>query len=281
MTDAIEARPEASLGGRLRGLTAFVTGSTTGIGEHIATCFALEGARVAVHGPDGAGAEAAAAGIRGRGGDAVPVSGDLGDPSVPPRLADRAIDLLGHLDILVNNAAAKTRTNLESTDAQAFDRIIAVNLRAPLLLVRAFLPHFRARRGGAVLNIGSVNAYCGERDLLAYSISKGGLMTLTRNLADAHAAEGIRVNQLNLGWVLTPGEDEIKRSEGFPPGWAGTLPTEVAPTGHLLHPDEVARLALAFVEPSAHRVSGAVVDIEQYPLIGRNPPKTWPRPGVF
>jgi len=259
--------------GRLHGMTALVTGSTTGIGQHIARRFAMEGASVAVHGPGKAEAEASAADIRARGGEAVSVAGDLGDPSVPARLATEATELLGHVDILVNNAALKTRTNLESTDAAAFDRIIAVNLRAPLLLARSFLPHFRARGGGAVLNIGSVNAYCGERELLAYSISKGGLMTLTRNLADAHAAEGIRVNQLNLGWVLTKGEDAIKQSEGFPPGWSEMLPTEVAPTGHLLHPDEVASFALAFVEPCAHRVNGAVVDLEQYPLIGRNPPK--------
>jgi NAD(P)-dependent dehydrogenase (short-subunit alcohol dehydrogenase family) len=189
-------------------------------------------------------------------------------------LAKRAIELLGHVDILVNNAALKTRSNLESTDAAVFDQVIAVNLRAPLLLARSFLPHFTACGGAAILNIGSINAYCGERDLLAYSISKGGLMTLTRNLADAYAAEGIRVNQLNLGWVLTQSEDELKRAEGFPPGWAEKLPTEVAPTGRLLDPDEVAHFALAFVEPSAHPVSGAIVDIEQYPLIGRNPPKT-------
>jgi NAD(P)-dependent dehydrogenase (short-subunit alcohol dehydrogenase family) len=264
---------EIAPGGRLRALTAIVTGSTTGIGECIARRFALEGARVIVHGPDETEAEGIATDIRRGRGDAVAVGGDLSDPSVPGTLVARAIKVLGHVDILVNNAALKTRTNLETTDAAAFDRILAVNLRAPLLLARALLPHFRARRDGAILNIGSVNAYCGEPDLLAYSISKGGLMTLTRNLADAHSMEGIRVNQLNLGWVLTPGEDELRRAEGFPAGWPERLPPGVAPSGTLLRPDEVAHFALAFVEQSARRVSGAVVDLEQYPLIGRNPPK--------
>jgi NAD(P)-dependent dehydrogenase (short-subunit alcohol dehydrogenase family) len=211
--------------------------------------------------------------IRSAGGAATALSGDLGDPLVPASLAVAAGEALGGVDILVNNAALKTRSNLETTDAAAFDRMIAVNLRAPLLLVRALAAGFRARGGGVVLNIGSVNAYCGEANLLAYSISKGGLTTLTRNLANAYAAEGVRVNQFNPGWVLTKSEDEIQQAAGFPSDWWQHLDPSMAPSGSLLDPDDIAHFALAFVEESAHRISGAVVELEQYALVGRIPTK--------
>lgn len=259
--------------GRLAGQGALVTGSSAGIGEQIARTFAREGARVLVHGLDEAGTRSVAEDICAQGGTAFAFPVDLGQPGAPEALVQRALELLGDVGILVNNAALKDRTNLETTDAAAFDRVLAVNLRAPLLLTRALLAHFRARGGGAVVNIGSVNAYCGERDLLAYSVAKGGLMTMSRNLADAYAAEGIRVNHLNLGWVLTDSEDRIKRAEGLPPGWSARLPLATAPSGDLLHPADIAHFVLAFVEGGAHRVSGAVVDLEQYPMIGRNPPK--------
>jgi NAD(P)-dependent dehydrogenase (short-subunit alcohol dehydrogenase family) len=268
--------PTDASAGRVAGRTALVTGSTMGIGEAIVRRLAAEGARVLVHGPGLSEAEEVAAAIRAGGGLAEAVAGDLSDPLVPDLLASAAVDLLGSVDILVNNAALKTRGDLAATDAAAFDRMLAVNLRAPLLLIRALLPHFRAQGGATVLNIGSVNAYCGAPDLLAYSLSKGGLMTLSRNLADAYGAEGIRVNHLNLGWVLTPSEEVIFRDAGFPDGWDRHLPPEIAPSGSLLDPDDVAHFALSFVESSAHRVNGAVVELEQYPMIGRNPQKQAP-----
>lgn len=266
---------EAAPGTRLSGQGALVTGAVRGVGAAIARRFAAEGARTLVHGLELGPAEELVGSIRASGGDAAAVAGDLADPTVPERLAAQAIEILGHVDILVNNAALTTRSNLATTGADLFDEIMAVNVRAPLLLIRALFHHFRDIGGATVLNIGSVNAYCGERDLLAYSISKGALTTMSRNLADAHATEGIRVNHFNLGWVLTEREDELKRAEGFPAGWAEALPPSLAPSGSLQRPDEIAHFALAFVERS-HRVNGAVVDLEQYPMIGHNPPKPPP-----
>ncbi len=228
---------------------------------------------MAVHGLVVEEADVVAASLRSAGGRAIALGGDLGQPLVPEALAAQALDAFGRVDILVNNAAVKTRSDLESTDAAVFDGVLAVNLRAPLLLVRALLPAFRSQHGAVVLNIGSVNAYCGERGLLAYSIAKGGLMTLSRNLADAYATEGIRVVHLNPGWVFTESEEMLKRAEGMAPGWQDRLAPAVAPSGALLCPEDIAHYALAFAEDGAHRVSGAVVDLEQYPLIGRNPPK--------
>ncbi|MES2570973.1 MAG: SDR family oxidoreductase, partial [Verrucomicrobiota bacterium] len=119
----------------------------------------------------------------------------------------------------------------------------------------------------------SVNAYCGEPNLLAYSISKGGLMTMTRNLADAHGAEGIRVYQFNVGWTLTANEAETKRKERFPENWPARLPKVYAPSGRLLAPEEIAAAAVFFLSDEAALVNGSVLDFEQYPMIGRNPAK--------
>lgn len=259
---------------RLTGKVALVTGSTTGIGEAIARRFAQAGARIMVHGQRQEEAEPVVQAIREAGAADVDFFvADLQHPDECEALIATTMARFGMLNILVNNAAQMTRSDLETTDADTLDRTIAVNLRAPLLLVRAALPHFRRASGGAVLNIGSINGYCGERNQLAYSISKGGLMTLSRNLADAHGAENIRVNHFNLGWVLTPNEYALKRREGLPEDWPQRLPSTVAPSGRLLSPEEIAHFALMFVSDEGALVNGAVLDLEQYPMIGRNPTK--------
>ncbi|RYG37900.1 SDR family oxidoreductase [bacterium] len=240
---------------RLKDKIILITGSTTGIGEGMARVFADEGATVAIHGLGEDG------------------SGDLEDPAVPARLIEATVAHYGRIDGLVNNAATMTRGDLEATDAETFDRTIAINLRAPLLLIRAALPHFQKQGGGRVLNIGSVNGYCGERTQLAYSISKGGLTTLTRNLADALGPEGVRVNQINVGWTLTPNEHALKQREGMPEDWPSRLPKTFAPSGRLLAPEDVAWAAVYLMSDEAALLNGAVIDLEQYPVIGRNPSK--------
>ncbi|HZP84013.1 MAG TPA: SDR family oxidoreductase [Chthonomonadaceae bacterium] len=260
---------------RLRDKVALVTGSTTGIGEAIARCFAREGARVMVHGLETAEGEQVVRAIREAGpGEADFLPGDLEAPETAADLVEKTVARFGGIHILVNNAALKTRSDLETTDAAVFDRMMAVNLRAPLLLIRACLPHFRRAGGGSVLNIGSVNGYCGERNQLAYALSKGGLMTLSRNLADAYGPEGIRVNHFNVGWVLTANEYALKVKEGLPEDWPEHVSRTFAPSGRLLSPEEIAYFALMFVADEAARINGAVVELEQYPMIGRNPAKS-------
>jgi NAD(P)-dependent dehydrogenase (short-subunit alcohol dehydrogenase family) len=258
---------------RLKDKVILVTGSTTGIGEGMARVFAREGAVVVVHGTREAAARQVVQDIVGRKGRATYALGSLADPEVPAKLVQAVLDQHGRIDGLVNNAALMTRGDLEATDADTFDRTLAVNLRAPLLLIRAALPHFRRQGGGRVLNIGSVNGYCGERSQLAYSISKGGLVTLTRNLADAHGAEGIRVNLFNVGWTLTPNEYRLKQTEGLPADWPSRVPRSVAPGGRLLSPEDIAWAAVYFLSDEAALINGSVVDLEQFPMIGRNPPK--------
>jgi NAD(P)-dependent dehydrogenase (short-subunit alcohol dehydrogenase family) len=260
--------PRAS--GRLRDKVILVTGSTTGIGEGMVRLFAGEGAKVMIHGRRRDAAKKLAADI---GKKSSFVVGDLADPQAPAKLIAETIACFGRIDGLVNNAALMTRGGIEETDSEAFDRTIAVDLKAPLLLIQSALPHFRKQGAGRVLNIGSINGYCGERTMLAYSICKGGLMTLTRNLADAHGAEGIRINQLNVGWTLTPNELALKKTEGLPEDWPSRLPRTFAPSGRLLSPEDVAWAAVYFLSDEAPLINGAILDVEQYPLIGRNPAK--------
>jgi NAD(P)-dependent dehydrogenase (short-subunit alcohol dehydrogenase family) len=258
---------------RLKNKVILVTGSTTGIGEGMARLFVREGARVAIHGVSLQDAGKVAAEIEEEGGQAICLAGLLEDPTVPARLIAETVACYGRLDGLVNNAATMTRGNLDTTGVEAFDRTLAINLRAPFLLIQAALPYFRKQGGGRVLNIGSVNSYCGENNQFAYSISKGGLTTLTRNLADAYGAEGLRVNQINPGWTLTPNEYELKKKEGLPEDWPTKLPREFAPSGRLLSPQDIAWAAVYFLSDEAALVNGTVFDISQYPVIGRNPAK--------
>ncbi len=257
-------------GSRLKDKVVLVTGSTTGIGEGMARTFIREGARVMIHGRRRGQAQSLATEL---GDNAAIVTGELEDSNIPETLVNATVAHFGRIDALVNNAATTKRGGVEDTDAATFDHIVAVNLKAPFLLIKSAIPHFRQQGGGCVLNIGSVNAYCGEKVLCVYSVCKGGLMTLTRNLADAYAAEGIRVNQLNVGWTLTPNERALKAKEGLPEDWPSRLPRTYAPSGRLLSPEEIAWAAVYFLSDESKLINGAILDLEQYPLIGRNPPK--------
>ena len=265
--------PMPARGSRLKEKVILVTGSGTGIGEGMARRFISEGALVMIHDRHADVVQALASEL---GECSSCVVGDLQDPKIPIGLIEQTVAHFGRIDGLVNNAAVKTRGGIEDTDEDAFDRTVAVNLRAPFFLIRAALPHFRKQGGGRILNIGSINAYCGETNQCIYSACKGALMTLTRNLADAHGTEGIRVNQINPGWTLTPNELALKATEGLPEDWPSRLPAAYAPGGRLFSPDDVASAAVYFLSDEAALVNGAVLDLEQYPMIGRNPAKVIP-----
>ena len=251
---------------RLRDKVVIVTGSTQGIGEAIARRFVAEGARVIVHGLERDLGERVVADL---GKSAVLHCNDLGRPESAPELVEIALARFGRIDAIVNNAATTRRFTLDETDAAAFDFVINLNLRAPLLLIRAALPHLLASKG-SVLNIGSVNAYCGAANLVPYSVSKGGLMTMTRNIADAYCRTGLRVNQLNLGWVLTENEKRVMQAGGLPPDWWNDPPRDGAPIGRLMLPEEVATAAVYWIGDESRPVSGSVLELNQFPIIGRN-----------
>lgn len=252
---------------RLKDKAIIVTGSSSGIGKAIAQRFVAEGARVLVHGLEADLADKVASEL---GDAAVAQAEDLADPDAPPRLVDTAIKAFGRLDAVVNNAGLVIRSTVETTDAAFFDRVMAVNCRAPMLLIRAALPHLTEAKG-AVVNIGSINAWSGEPTFLAYSVSKGALMTMTRNLGDTLFREnGVRVNQINPEWVLTENEDKLQRRDGQPADWFERVPREYAPAGRIIKPQEIAAAALYWASDESYPVSGSVMEFTQYPIFGRN-----------
>ena len=252
------------------GKTILITGSATGIGEAMARHFHAEGARVVVHGKDPNDVRRVALDLGER---VLERSDDLSDPESPKNLIDATVNAFGGIDALVNNAAVITRKDLDASDANLFDNDFGVNARAPLFLIKCALPYLSKAKGN-VLNIGSINSYCGERNLLIYSMTKGALLTMTRNLGDTlHRENGVCVNQFNLGWVLSPNEIKSKIAEGLPDDWPDKVPANLAPCGRILLPEEIAKIALPWVSGETRPVSGSVIDIEQFPVIGRNPVK--------
>jgi len=256
---------------RLAGKVIIVTGSTTGIGKAIAQACVTEGACVVVHGlEDTLGAEVVAA----LGADKAALHiEDISHPGCATNLVNLALERFGRLDAIVNNAAAVVSSNIENTDLNFFRRVLEVNTLAPFSLIQTALPHL-SKVKGCVLNIGSVNAYSGEPNLFAYSVSKGALMTMTRNLGDTlHREFGVRVNQINPGWVLTETEAQRKKDHGLATDWYTRVPRVYAPAGRILWPREIAVAAIYWLTDESGPISGQVVDLEQHPFIGRNPPK--------
>ncbi|HEX6224124.1 MAG TPA: SDR family oxidoreductase [Chryseolinea sp.] len=256
---------------RLKDKVILITGSTTGIGKAIALRCVAEGACVIIHGLEHDLGKQVVTDIGGN--SAALHIEDLNVEGTPQRLIDTATKKFGRLDALVNNAAMVVSGNIHTTDINYFRKVLEVNTLVPFLLIKAALPHLERARG-CVLNIGSVNAYCGEPNLLPYSVSKGALMTMTRNLGDTlHRENGVRVNQINPGWVLTETEVIRKRSHGLADDWYTEIPRIYAPAGRILKPEEIAAAAIYWLAEESGPVSGQVVDLEQHPFIGRNPPK--------
>jgi len=254
---------------RLKDKAIIITGSTTGIGQAIARRCVAEGAQVLIHGlEEDLGRE-----MVNELGDAASLHiDDLADPDSPQRIVDATVNAFGKVDALVNNAAWVTRADLEQTDAALFDKVMAVNVRAPMLLIKAARAHLKHAQG-AVLNIGSINGLGGESNLLPYSISKAALQTLSRNLADALREERIRIYHFILGWVLTENEYKYKLNDGLPADWPEKLPPETIPTGRLLKPEEIAAALIFWMTDEARPFSGTTMELEQYPWLGRNPTK--------
>jgi NAD(P)-dependent dehydrogenase (short-subunit alcohol dehydrogenase family) len=198
---------------------------------------------------------------------------DITNEGAPQRLVDLAVKTFGTLDAIVNNAAVVASSNLHTTDLPLLRKVIEINTIAPFALIKAALPYL-IKQKGCVLNIGSVNAFSGEPNLFAYSVSKGGLMTMTQNLGDTLFREnGVRVNQINPGWVLTENETIRKREHGLADDWYKDLPNVYAPAGRIIWPREIAAAAIYWLSDECGPISGQIMTLEQYPFIGRNPPK--------
>lgn len=251
---------------RLEDKVIIVTGGTSGIGQAIAERCVAEGARVLVHGIVRADGEAV---VKKLGAAAALHLDDLADPASSGRIVAAARAAFGRVDALVNNAAIVPRSTLTTATVENFDRTMAINVRAPFFLIQAAFSELKANQG-CVLNIGSINAYSGEATLLDYSISKGALQTLSRNLANAHGTDRVRINHLNVGWVLTAREYADQQKWGQAADWPEHVPAVFAPSGRLMRPEEIAAAAVYWLGDESRPITGSVVELEQFSVFGRN-----------
>ena len=166
--------------------------------------------------------------------------------------------------MVVNAAGITDRGDILTTDEALFDRMFAINTRAPFFLMQeAMRRMIRDRSEGAIVNIGSAAAFSGQPFICAYSASKGALATLTRNVAFAAIKNRIRVNQLNIGWMASDGEDRIQREyHGADPNWLEGVAAE-QPFGRLLSPAEVAKAVNFLLSDESGMMTGAVIHFDQ------------------
>jgi 3-oxoacyl-[acyl-carrier protein] reductase len=217
---------------------ALITGASGGIGAELSRGLARGGAAVALHyASNEAAASEVAAEIEAAGGRALALRADLRDPAAPERLVSEVERALGAVDVLAANAGLGRAAPWEDVDAEAFDETVAVNLRAPFLLVRRVLPGMRERGYGRVLFTSSVAALTGGIVGPHYASSKAGLHGLTHFLASRVAADGVTVNAIAPALI---------EETGMLPGDPGEL-AKVVPAGRLGKPAEVAELAIAML----------------------------------
>ena len=254
---------------RLKDKAIIITGGTSGIGAAIATAAIREGAKVLVHGINENEGRTT---VEKLGANAVLCIADLNEDSAPEIIVSAALKAFGKIDGVVNNAAMFGGTNISDQELENFRRMMQINLTAPLFLIKAAFEELK-KTSGSVLNIGSINAHAGESKLLAYSISKGGMQTMTRNLANANGVHGVRVNQINPGWVLTDREYKDKIAQGLKPSWPQDLTRVEIPTGVMTTPEQMGEAAIYWLSDESKPFTGSVVDLEQFSIIGRNPEK--------
>jgi NAD(P)-dependent dehydrogenase (short-subunit alcohol dehydrogenase family) len=242
---------------RLDGKTALVTGAGSGIGEAIALCFARQGAFIWVIDSNAEKASATAEAIRVAGGNADHGCVDISDAAAVLALASR----LPALDVLVNNAGIGHVGSLRETTAADLDRLYAVNVRGTFNCCKAFVPAMLGNRRGSVVNLASIGGIVAVRDRLAYTVSKFGVVGLTKSLALDHSHEGVRFNCICPGRVETP---FVKgRLAEYPdPEKAYREMSSTQLNGRMARPEEIAAAALYLAADESEMVTGSSLMID-------------------
>jgi NAD(P)-dependent dehydrogenase (short-subunit alcohol dehydrogenase family) len=251
---------------RHQNTVAVITGGTQGLGLAVARRLAEEGAQALVicgrNAERGRRAEAELQELRVQ---CRYVQADMALPEDCYRVVDAALESYGRVNVLVNSAASTSRGGLLDTSLAVWEEHMAINLRAPFLTMQRAVAAMQERgEGGSIVNIISMAALCGQSYLTPYSASKGGLMTLTKNVANAFARDRIRCNGILTGWMETPGEDETQRRfHGAGDDWVAAANQQL-PMGQLVQPDQLAGLIAYIASPEAGVMTGSLVEYDQF-----------------
>ena len=253
----------------LKGKTAIVTGSTSGIGSGIAAALAAEGCNIVLNGfGDNAEIERQRAGLSGSYGvDAAYLPADMAKPAEIRSLVAEAARRFGGVDILVNNAGIQHVAPIVEFPEERWDAVIAINLSAAFHATKAALPLMTARRWGRVINIASAHGLVASADKAAYVTAKHGLVGLTKVTAIEAANQGITCNAICPGWVLTPlVQQQIEaraRTQGIPVEQAREdLVREKQPMLDYTTPEKIGALAVFLCGEAASTITGAALSID-------------------
>jgi NAD(P)-dependent dehydrogenase (short-subunit alcohol dehydrogenase family) len=238
----------------LSGRTALVTGATSGIGKATALAVASRGARVIVSGRDAARGESVVSAIRAAGGKADFLRAELDNADSTRTLAHRALELAGHIDILVNAAGIFPFGPTADTPLDSFHDVYATNVRAPFILVAELAPKMAERGKGAIVNVSSMVGDFGLAGMALYGSSKAALNLLTKAWAAEFGPKGVRVN------AVSPGPTRTEGTVGMEDGLAQLA--AAAPAGHPATPNEIADAIVYLVSDNASFVHGVVLPVD-------------------
>ena len=242
-----------------------ISGGTQGLGLAVAKVMVQQGCTaIIITGRNTQMGEAAAAEISALGAACDYITCDVGQEDDCHRLIDQALDRLGTINALVNCAAITTRGSILDTSPKTWHEHMAINLTGPFLLMQGVARHLEAKGNpGSIVNILSTSAHVGQSFLAPYSASKGGLMTLTKNAANALLTKRIRVNGVAPGWMDTPAEDAIQKTyHDAPENWLELAEAKM-PMGQLAKPDQLAPLIAWLLSPDSGVITGSIIDYDQ------------------
>jgi NAD(P)-dependent dehydrogenase (short-subunit alcohol dehydrogenase family) len=243
---------------RLDGKAAIITGGASGIGRATALLFANEGARVTIADIDESGGQETVAAIVAAGGQAELVAADLGNAADCDRVVGRALSRWSAVHVLHNNAYwAPTGRTVLNTSEEEWDRTQAVTLKSMYLLARRAIPAMIDAGGGSIVNMASVSGMVGSRAFAAYAAAKGGVIALTKAMAQDFGKQGVRVNCISPGPIDTPATAQLQRD----PGWLEFQVNRLL-VGRLGRPEDVAYAVLYLASDESSFVTGTnlVVD---------------------
>jgi NAD(P)-dependent dehydrogenase (short-subunit alcohol dehydrogenase family) len=248
---------------RLDGKTAVVTGGGSGIGQAIAELFAKQGAHVAVFDLTEDAAADTAKHIREAGGKVSVHKVDVTKAAEIGAGMDAVVAATGRLDVLVNNAGIAHVGTLETTSEADFDKVMTVNVKGAFLAAKAAVERMLPRGGGVIVNMASIASKIGVPERLAYSVSKGAILTLTYSIAIDYVKKGIRCNCIAPARIHTPFVDGfVKKSYAGREEETLKKLSEYQPIGRMGRPDEVAGLALYLASDEASFITGQCYPID-------------------